>query len=75
MNRNLLRVIDYRMKGIADLEIYSIARELERDIRKIYEKLNFDLKRILGNQFIRSMDSVGANIAEGFGRFHYLGFY
>lgn len=26
----------------------------------------------MGDQWIRSTDSVGANIAEGFGRFHYL---
>lgn len=26
----------------------------------------------MGDQFIRSVDSVGANIAEGYGRFHYL---
>lgn len=29
-------------------------------------------KIILWNQFIRSTDSVWANIAEWFGRFHYL---
>jgi four helix bundle protein len=26
----------------------------------------------MGDQSIRSTDSVGANIAEGYGRFHYL---
>ena len=26
----------------------------------------------MGDQFIRATDSVGANIAEGYGRFHYL---
>ena len=26
----------------------------------------------MGDQFIRAVDSVGANIAEAFGRFHYL---
>lgn len=26
----------------------------------------------MGDQFIESTDSVGANIAEGYGRFHYL---
>ena len=60
------------MKWIADLEIYNIARELEKEIWQIYEKLNLDLKRIMWSQFIRSMDSVWANIAEWFGRFHYL---
>ena len=26
----------------------------------------------MGDQFIQSTDSVGGNIAEGYGRFHYL---
>jgi four helix bundle protein len=26
----------------------------------------------MGDQFIESADSVGANIAEGYGRYHYL---
>jgi len=26
----------------------------------------------MGDQFIESIDSVGANIAEGYGRYHYL---
>jgi len=26
----------------------------------------------MGDQFIRSIDSITANIAEGFGRFHFL---
>lgn len=31
-----------------------------------------EYKKIIGDQFIRAIDSIGANIAEGFGRFHYL---
>ena len=30
------------------------------------------IKKIIWDQFIRSVDSIGANIAEGYGRFHYL---
>lgn len=26
----------------------------------------------MGRQFVRSIDSIGANIAEGYGRYHYL---
>jgi four helix bundle protein len=33
--------------------------------------LQIDLKYNIGNQVIRSIDSIGANIAEGYGRFHY----
>ena len=30
------------------------------------------IKKIIGDQLIRAIDSVGANIVEGYGRFHYL---
>lgn len=30
------------------------------------------LKFHLGDQLIRAIDSIGANIAEGYGRYHYL---
>lgn len=38
----------------------------------VYEKMNWQEKKIMGDQFISAIDSIGANIAEGFGRFHYL---
>lgn len=34
--------------------------------------MNYENKKIIGSQFIRAIDSVGANIAEGYGRYHYL---
>jgi len=49
-----------------------LAREISRDGWITYDKLDWQTKKIMGDQFIESTDSVGANIAEGFGRFHYL---
>jgi len=60
------------MHGVEDLEIYRIARDLSKTGWKIYEKLPKEIQYIFWNQYIRALDSVGANIAEGFGRFHYL---
>jgi four helix bundle protein len=38
-----------------------------------YLQENATQERILmGNQFLTAADSVGANIDEGYGRFHYL---
>ncbi len=54
------------------LETYKLARELSQVSWIIYEKLDWQKKKIMGDQYIESTDSVGANIAEGFGRFHYL---
>ncbi|MEK9180922.1 MAG: four helix bundle protein [Patescibacteria group bacterium] len=57
---------------IEDLEVYKLARQLSSLAWKIYESLEWQSKKIIGDQFIESTDSVGANIAEGYGRFHYL---
>jgi four helix bundle protein len=39
---------------------------------QVYERINWSLKKVIGEQYIRSIDSVGANFIEGYGRFHYL---
>jgi len=57
---------------LKDLEVYKLARELSRIAWEIYESLDWQAKKIMGNQFIEATDSVGANIGEGYGRFHYL---
>lgn len=57
---------------LENLEVYRLARELSRIGWEVYEGLDWKIKKITGDQFIESTDSVGANIAEGYGRFHYL---
>lgn len=57
---------------LQDLEVYQLARELSRIGWLIYEPLDWQTKKIMGDQFIESTDSVGANIAEGYSRYHYL---
>lgn len=57
---------------LKDLDIYKLARELSKIGWGIYEVLNWQDKKIVGDQFMRSIDSVGANIAEGYSRYHYL---
>lgn len=57
---------------LEDLEVYQLAKQLSKVGWEIYEPLHWQIKKITGNQFIESTDSVGANIAEGYGRFHYL---
>ena len=57
---------------LEDLEIYKLARELSKIGWEIYSELDWQMRKINGDQFIESTDSVGANIAEGYKRFHYL---
>ncbi len=56
---------------LGKLDIYKLSLQLSNMIWKTYTKLPNDLKYNIGNQAIRSIDSIGANIAEGYGRFHY----
>jgi len=54
-----------------DISCYKRAFKLSNYVWNVV--LGWDLfsKRAIGEQFVRAIDSVSANIAEGFGRFHY----
>lgn len=56
---------------LEDLEVYQLA---ERIADRFYELIatwsSFD-RMTVGSQLVRAADSVGANIAESYGRFHY----
>lgn len=57
---------------LENLEVYQLARKLSAIGWEIYEKLAWQDKKLIGDQFIESTDSAGANIAEGYGRYHWL---
>jgi four helix bundle protein len=57
---------------LKELEVYQISRELSRIAWEVYSRLDKEYRYGMGRQFLNSTDSVGANIAEGYGRFHYL---
>lgn len=58
--------------NLDDLEVYKLAKEISRESWPLYNKFDWQTRKTMGDQFIMSIDSIGANIAEGFGRFHYL---
>lgn len=60
-----------RGKKLGDLEIYKIAIDLSGLAWQVYELLPNQYKFQIGSQFLYAIDSIGANIAEGFGRYHY----
>ena len=57
---------------LKDLNVYQLSRKFSAIVWDIYSKMSYEDKKIMGDQFIRSTDSIGANIAEGYSRFHYL---
>ena len=57
---------------LKDLEVYKLSLELSRAGWKIYSPLDWQIKKIMGDQFITATDSFGANISEGYSRYYYL---
>jgi four helix bundle protein len=60
------------MLTLESLKAYQLSRQLSQIGWKVYDTFTWQLKKIIGDQFIEATDSTGANIAEGYGRFHYL---
>ena len=57
---------------LESLEVFQLSKQLSSVCWNIYKTLDWKVIKDLKEQFIDSSDSVGANIAEGYGRFHYL---
>jgi four helix bundle protein len=52
------------------LDAYRLAVELADDLERIIRAWPIHDRRRMGDQIVRSADSVGANIAEATGRWH-----
>lgn len=52
-----------------DLNAYKVAYNLSNYVWDIVINWGYFEKDTVGKQFVRSIDSISANIAEGFGRF------
>ncbi len=59
------------MNSFEELEVWKECRQLKIYISKLSKTFPSDEKYRLTDQIIRSSRSVTANIAEGFGRFHF----
>lgn len=59
------------MDSFEELEVWKKSRELRIKISELVKKFPNEEKYKLNDQLIRASRSVTANIAEGFGRFHF----
>jgi four helix bundle protein len=55
---------------IGDISAYTISYNLGNKVWETVSKWDYFAKDTVGKQLARSVDSISANIAEGFGRFH-----
>jgi four helix bundle protein len=59
-------------RGFEDLECYQLALEVMAEMHRFSKTLPPEEKYDLSSQIRRSSKSVTGNIAEGYGRYHYL---
>jgi four helix bundle protein len=59
------------MKGFTELDTWKKSHILRKNISELVKNFPNDEKYRLADQIIRSSRSIGNNIAEGHGRFHY----
>jgi len=57
--------------NLDELEVYQLAESFSDEVWFIVSEWDYFAKDTVGKQMVRSADSIGANIAEGYGRFHY----
>ena len=61
------------IRSFEDLECWKACRDLRRFVStEVVPKLPKDERYRMGDQLLRAARSTTANIAEGYGRFHYL---
>jgi four helix bundle protein len=57
--------------NLEDLEVYQLAESFGDEIWVIVNEWDYFAKDTVGKQIARSADSISANIAEGYGIYHY----
>ena len=58
-------------RGFENLEVYRLSERISDDLWGMVGRWKNFAKDTVGKQLVRAADSIGANIAEGEGRFHY----
>jgi four helix bundle protein len=56
---------------LEELKVYQLAMGIGERIWVVVGKWDYFAKDTVGKQLVKSVDSIAANISEGYGRFHY----
>ena len=56
---------------LEELNVYQLAMNVGEKVWVIVSKWDYLAKDTVGKQLVKSVDSIAANISEGYGRYHY----
>jgi len=56
---------------LEEFKVYNLSMELGERVWNIVLSWDYFAKDTIGKQLVRAIDSVAANLSEGFGRYHY----
>jgi four helix bundle protein len=56
---------------LEELLVYQLSMKLGDEVWNIVIKWDFFARDTIGKQVVRSVDSIAANLSEGFGRYHF----
>ena len=57
--------------NVEDLKVYELSMSVGERVWEIVSKWNYFEKDTIGKQLVRAVDSIAANLSEGFGRYHF----
>jgi four helix bundle protein len=57
--------------NVEDLKVYELSMSVGEKVWEIVSKWNYFEKDTIGKQLVRAVDSIAANLSEGFGRYHF----
>jgi len=57
--------------NIFDLKVYNLSMEIGEKVWEIVNRWDYFGKDTIGKQLVRAVDSISANLSEGFGRYHF----
>lgn len=65
-----MALIDKNFLNLESINAYTIADKLSDFVWENISGWDWFNKRTLGIQYVNAIDSIGGNVAEGFGRYH-----
>ena len=57
--------------NIFEMDVYKLSMEICEKVWLIVKKWDYFEKDTIGKQLVKAVDSIAANLSEGFGRYHF----